>query len=171
MHCESRYEQVVSGPSVSNKDSKAGLPSAWSFVRGVRLFVTALILAPGTLFGVLFVVFTPVSILEGRGTWLAVYPVTYAFLQAGSFFAWLFASPTQGLRRLAIWTVATVAGSVVLIAELQRQINEFDGECGNVLLGPMFMQIAACGTILGAVLLSFDRWSARAVKGTNHALP
>lgn len=57
------------------------------------------------------------------------------------------------------WSTANIICAVALIVELQRQISAFDGECGQVLLGPIFMQMAACGTVLGLLLLSFDCWA------------
>lgn len=143
---------------MSMLESKAGSP-VLSFFRGMFLVVSALVLAPGVLFGSLFLVFTPINILEGRITLLAIYAVGYALLQLTSLSAWFRSSRTHGGLTFVAWSTANIICAVALIVELQRQISAFDGECGQVLLGPIYMQMAACGTVLGLLLLSFDCWA------------
>lgn len=157
MHLNNIHETPDTEPFRVNQESNAQLPASTLF-RGVRLLITALLLAPGVLFGALFLVLWPFNILAGRNIWLTAVAVIYALLQAGSIIAWFRASPTHGWPRLLHWSAVTIVGAVVLISELQRQILEFDGECGNILFGPILMQIAACGTIVGMFLLTFDRF-------------
>lgn len=121
----------------------------------LALSIALIPLFPGLLFGGLFLFFTPLNILEGRGSWLAAYPITNALVQITSLVAWLRPSRRLVSVPFTVWSALTVLCSVVLIAELQRQINVFDGDCGNALLGPMFMQVSACGTILGMLVLAF----------------
>jgi len=144
-------------------DLRGGTSANRTMRSGTRLaaFSVALIpLSPGLLFGGLIVFFTPVNIIEGRGTWFALCPVAYGLLQLASLCAWL--RPTCKFGRITFdaWSAATILCSVVVIAEMQRQIMSFDGNCGNVLLGPIFMQISACGTIVGMSVLLFAYRSA-----------
>ncbi|MCY2985568.1 MAG: hypothetical protein NTY15_18235 [Planctomycetota bacterium] len=131
--------------------------------RGSVLWLSVAIvsLLPGLFFGGLILAFTPINMLEGHASWFVVYPIAYVLLQMSALAARLRSSRRFANITFNVWSVGAIVSSVALIAELQRQIVEFQGECGNVLLGAILIQFASCGTILGMILLTLGDWSGR----------
>ena len=152
---DSQSNAEQSRDTVASRD----LSTLWNIAQVVRLLfllVAFLTLLPGLLFGSLFLLVAPLRILMGDGTWLMVLPVAYGLFQITSLLAWL--QPTGRLGQIAFgsWSAATILSSVFLIADLQREINAYDGDCGNPLFGVLLLQIVAGGTILGMSLLLID---------------
>jgi hypothetical protein len=114
------------------------------------------LLLPGLVLGGLVVAFTPIRIHDFGLTWLEMKPLSYMVSQAAALLAW-FRTPRLFARiPFLAWLIFSCVSAIVWIAEMRWQISEFDGPCGNIILGAYFMQFAAYGTIGGMFLLAVD---------------
>jgi hypothetical protein len=154
IHDRDPLQSSLAGNVADSSENEARATDGWLFVAMVPLL-------PGLFFGVLSMVLTPVMLLQGRGTWFIAYPLTYTLLQVSALAARWRTSRHFGRVSFNAWSLCAILSSMAMIAELQRQIAAFHGPCGNALLGPILIQFACCGTMLGIALLVFIDWLGR----------